>query len=133
MCHMRYIRNTWSTVTLRYLPREVIVLSCVRANRDGRLGFLTDRRRLNVALSRARRALVVLGDRATLEHDATWAAFFEYVDEHRLEHGSLDAVLWRERGRDDDDHQRVAAAPPTMHALHDAAGGGAERTDLDDL
>jgi superfamily I DNA and/or RNA helicase len=39
----------------------------VRSNKEGRLGFLRDRRRLNVALSRARQALLIVGDHLTLE------------------------------------------------------------------
>ena len=45
---------------------EVIVLSLVRSNLDGRLGHVDDGRRLNVALTRAKRALVVIGDKDTV-------------------------------------------------------------------
>ena len=41
---------------------EVIVLSLVRSNSHGQLGHVDDRRRLNVALARAKRGLVVIGD-----------------------------------------------------------------------
>jgi len=47
--------------------RDIVLYSTVRSNRDGQLGFLKDRRRLNVALSRARQLLVIVGDLATLE------------------------------------------------------------------
>jgi ATP-dependent RNA/DNA helicase IGHMBP2 len=47
---------------------EAVLLSCVRSNAEGRLGFLTDLRRMNVALSRARRHLFLVGDSATLGH-----------------------------------------------------------------
>ena len=103
--------------------RQVIVLSCVRANCDGRLGFLTDRRRLNVALSRARRALLVLGDRATLEHDATWADFFAYVDENRLQHAHLDEVLL--------DRETEPAEPALVQ--HATREEGEDWKDLDDI
>jgi ATP-dependent RNA/DNA helicase IGHMBP2 len=46
--------------------KEVILLSLVRSNEDGAVGFATDRRRLTVALTRARRALVVFGDLSTV-------------------------------------------------------------------
>ena len=57
--------------------REVIVCSWVRSNPDGDLGFVADRRRLTVALTRARRLLVCVGDSATLGGDA---AFSEVLD-----------------------------------------------------
>ena len=54
------------------LPQGVIIISTVRANRGGRLGFVSDRRRLNVAVTRAIRALVVVGHRDTLCTDELW-------------------------------------------------------------
>lgn len=48
--------------------RDIVVYSPVRSNREGSIGFLRDRRRLNVALSRARELLVVVGDLRTLEN-----------------------------------------------------------------
>lgn len=47
---------------------DIVLYSTVRSNKDGQLGFLRDRRRLNVALSRAREALIIVGDISTLEH-----------------------------------------------------------------
>jgi serine/threonine-protein kinase len=47
--------------------RDIVLYSPVRSNKEGRLGFLRDRRRLNVALSRARQALIIVGDHLTLE------------------------------------------------------------------
>ena len=59
---------------------QVIVFSCVRANARGALGFLSDARRVNVALTRARRALIVIGDARTLESDGqTWAPWLRWA------------------------------------------------------
>jgi superfamily I DNA and/or RNA helicase len=56
--------------------RDVIIFSAVRSNRKGNVGFLRDWRRLNVAMTRARTALIVIGDMDTLvEGDKHWAAF----------------------------------------------------------
>ena len=52
--------------------REVIIFSAVRSNEQHRIGFLADVRRLNVALTRARRGLVVIGSRTTLNSNPTW-------------------------------------------------------------
>ncbi|KAG8460173.1 hypothetical protein KFE25_014318, partial [Diacronema lutheri] len=59
--------------------KEVILLSCVRAGRGGGrgIGFLKDARRLNVALTRAKSLLIVLGSARTLAVDTTWRALIE--------------------------------------------------------
>ncbi|MGB1587725.1 MAG: AAA domain-containing protein [Poseidonia sp.] len=64
--------------------KEVIVFSTVRANDSGEVGFLADHRRLNVAVTRAKRGLVVLGHPTTLRHDPTWRSYLDWVDEHNL-------------------------------------------------
>ena len=64
--------------------KEVIVLCTVRANSGGSLGFVADDRRLNVAVTRAKRGLVVLGNRATLSSDKTWREWIRWVDKHGL-------------------------------------------------
>jgi superfamily I DNA and/or RNA helicase len=50
--------------------KDAILVSLTRSNSEGQLGFLTDLRRMNVAITRARRHLFVVGDSATLSgHD----------------------------------------------------------------
>jgi superfamily I DNA and/or RNA helicase len=56
----------------------VIVFSAVRSNTDGVVGFLKDERRLNVAITRAKHKLVVIGDSATLSADEHWRALFDH-------------------------------------------------------
>lgn len=60
--------------------KEAIVLDTVRSNPDGELGFLTDTRRMNVALTRARRFLLVVGDSATLGAHPYYQALVDAVD-----------------------------------------------------
>lgn len=57
--------------------REAIIVDLVRSNPDGDLGFLADTRRMNVALTRARRYLLVVGDGATLASHPYYAAFLD--------------------------------------------------------
>eukprot|EP00930_Biecheleria_cincta_P003057 TRINITY_DN10399_c0_g1_i1.p1 TRINITY_DN10399_c0_g1~~TRINITY_DN10399_c0_g1_i1.p1 ORF type:complete len:817 (+),score=120.68 TRINITY_DN10399_c0_g1_i1:138-2588(+) len=61
--------------------RDVILLSLVRANARKQLGFLKDWRRLNVAVTRARRGLIVFASRSMLECDEHWAAFLNHIDQ----------------------------------------------------
>jgi ATP-dependent RNA/DNA helicase IGHMBP2 len=59
--------------------KEAILFSAVRSNANGEVGFLDDVRRLNVAVTRARRKLIVLGDSATLSTNETWRALFDHA------------------------------------------------------
>ncbi len=61
--------------------KEVIFLSLVRSNPAGELGFLKDQRRLNVALTRARRKLVIVGDRHTLQHDPLYRDLLHHLQQ----------------------------------------------------
>ncbi|MBK8611679.1 MAG: AAA family ATPase [Chitinophagaceae bacterium] len=61
--------------------QHTIILSLVRSNDDGIIGFLKDYRRMNVALTRAKEQLYVIGDSATLGNDAFFIAFLKYVEE----------------------------------------------------
>lgn len=60
--------------------RDMIYISLVRSNNDGELGFLKDTRRMNVALTRARKKLVVIGDSATLAHHGFYQDFQSYCE-----------------------------------------------------
>ncbi len=59
---------------------EAVVISLVRSNPAGRIGFLSDTRRTNVAFTRARRALVVIGDSATLSSDAFYLRMIGHME-----------------------------------------------------
>jgi len=58
--------------------KDFILLSCVRADGAG-VGFLRDARRLNVALTRAKHGVVVIGSEATLRSDARWRFLLDYA------------------------------------------------------
>ena len=62
--------------------KEAIVVSLVRANPDGEIGFLADVRRMNVALTRARRKLVLIGDGATLASAPFYQRLMDYFAAH---------------------------------------------------
>jgi superfamily I DNA and/or RNA helicase len=61
--------------------RDVIVISLVRSNAEGDIGFLRDLRRMNVAITRARMKLILIGDRSTLCKRPFYRRLAEYVDE----------------------------------------------------
>ncbi|MFP4115933.1 MAG: IGHMBP2 family helicase, partial [Candidatus Aenigmatarchaeota archaeon] len=61
--------------------KEVIVLSFVRSNENGEIGFLKDLRRLNVSITRARKKLIMVGDSETLEEHPTYKRLLNYVEE----------------------------------------------------
>lgn len=61
--------------------KEAVVISLVRSNTEGEVGFLADVRRTNVALTRARRKLLVVGDSATLSSHPFYARLLEYFEE----------------------------------------------------
>lgn len=59
---------------------EAVILSLVRSNLEGDLGFLKDVRRMNVAMTRAKRKLIVIGDSATLSSLPFYEDFLAYVE-----------------------------------------------------
>lgn len=62
--------------------KEAVIISLVRSNSIGEIGFLGDTRRMNVALTRARRKLIVIGDSATLGGHAFYGGLLEYFETH---------------------------------------------------
>jgi superfamily I DNA and/or RNA helicase len=81
--------------------KEAVIVDLVRSNESGEIGFLANTRRMNVALTRARRALIVVADSATLGDHPYYAHFLRYVDEIDA-HGSA----WS------DDAEPLAGPPP---------------------
>jgi predicted DNA helicase len=66
--------------------KEVVIVTLVRSNSQGEIGFLSDTRRTNVALTRARRKLIVIGDSATLGGHPFYAAMFDYFEKSAAYH-----------------------------------------------
>ena len=62
--------------------QECIFLSLVRSNDDGDIGFLKDYRRMNVAITRAKEQLFVIGDSATIGGDAFYNSFLTYIEQY---------------------------------------------------
>jgi len=60
--------------------KEAVIVSLVRSNLEGEIGFLADVRRMNVAITRARRRLTVIGDSATLSAIPFYKEFIQYAE-----------------------------------------------------
>eukprot|EP00794_Sanderia_malayensis_P005020 gene5020-5678_t len=101
--------------------KEAIVMSLVRSNEQGEVGFLKEDRRLNVAITRARRHLAVVGDSQTISHHSFLKSFFEYA----IEHGEVRSA-----------HASCAQKTTTMlshSSIETQAGGNDSLDDFDDL
>lgn len=59
--------------------RDVIIISLVRSNDRGQIGFLNDLRRMNVAITRARMKVILVGDVSTLNHTPFYRALHDYI------------------------------------------------------
>ncbi|KAK6456094.1 P-loop containing nucleoside triphosphate hydrolase protein [Scheffersomyces xylosifermentans] len=67
--------------------KDFLVMSCVRSNPEGKIGFLKDERRLNVALTRAKFGLVMIGDVSCLKRgDPLWKEYMKYLQDKKYIH-----------------------------------------------
>ncbi len=64
--------------------RDVVYISLVRSNPKSEIGFLSDYRRMNVAMTRARKLLVVIGDSATIGNTPFYADFVAYCEQYGI-------------------------------------------------
>jgi len=71
--------------------KEIIILSLVRANEKEEIGFLNDLRRLNVAITRAKRKLIIVGDAKTLKSNKTYKNLIEYIKQN----GEYKDIKWK--------------------------------------
>ena len=60
--------------------RDIILISLVRANDEGQIGFLRDLRRMNVAITRARMKLIILGDASTMTRHPFYKKLYQYIE-----------------------------------------------------
>ena len=60
--------------------RDIILISLVRANDEGQIGFLRDLRRMNVAITRARMKLIIIGDVATMTRHPFYKQLYDYIE-----------------------------------------------------
>ena len=60
--------------------RDIILISLVRANDEGQIGFLRDLRRMNVAITRARMKLIILGDASTMTRHPFYKRLYDYIE-----------------------------------------------------
>jgi superfamily I DNA and/or RNA helicase len=62
--------------------KDLVFISLVRSNTKGEIGFLTDYRRMNVAMTRARKQLIIVGDSATIGNNKFYSEFLDYCEKH---------------------------------------------------
>jgi len=60
---------------------SIVIISLVRSNEDGKIGFLKDYRRMNVAMTRAKEKLIIIGDSSTIGADPFYAELLSYSEE----------------------------------------------------
>ena len=60
--------------------RDIILISLVRSNNEGQIGFLRDLRRMNVAITRARMKVIILGDASTLTRHTFYKRLYDYIE-----------------------------------------------------
>ncbi|SCV00369.1 LAME_0G09252g1_1 [Lachancea meyersii CBS 8951] len=71
--------------------KQFIVFSCVRNNAENKIGFVRDRRRMNVALTRAKNGLVVVGNKDVMRQgDPLWQEYVDYLEQKGVIYDSLD-------------------------------------------
>jgi len=88
--HEEYMKKMIEAVEIKSIDgfqgreKEVIILSFVRANDNEEIGFLRDKRRLNVAITRAKRKLIIVGDAKTLSSSRTYAKLIDYISKEGI-------------------------------------------------
>lgn len=80
--HLQTTQITVNTVDgFQGQERDIIAISLTRSNDEGSVGFLSDTRRMNVAMTRARKKLIVIGDSATIAEHPFYRDLLDYVEQ----------------------------------------------------
>ena len=69
--------------------RDIIIISMVRSNQEGQIGFLRDLRRMNVAITRARMKLLIIGNIKTLSRNRFYSQLYQYIQSLILREGNV--------------------------------------------
>ena len=110
--------------------RAVVIFSTTRSNDMAKLGFMADGRRLNVALTRARQAIIIVGDDLTLRAGSRhWAAYLTWLQGQRAIFGQRRKAA--NKGGEENKQQQQRAGAGVENAavkekadLHSGGGGG---------
>jgi ATP-dependent RNA/DNA helicase IGHMBP2 len=73
--------------------KDIIIISLVQSNDKQEIGFLKDLRRMNVAITRARKKLIVIGDSSTLSSSKFYTSFQEYIEMHNGYHSAWEYIV----------------------------------------
>lgn len=91
----------WHTDVLKHLTiasvdafqgqeRDIMIISLTRSNDRGEIGFLADKRRMNVAMTRAKSLMVIVGDSATLGSDPFFSSLIDHAQQHGWYHSAFE-------------------------------------------
>jgi ATP-dependent exoDNAse (exonuclease V) beta subunit len=96
--------------------KDVIILSLVRSNQKREVGFLSDYRRMNVAVTRAKRQLIVVGDSDTVSSDPHLRTLVDYLFEHCEVRTALDYLAPGVVGSIREEPKSHVASAPVLSA-----------------
>ena len=117
--------------------KDYIIMSCVRSNKLQGLGFLSDPKRLNVSLTRARFGLVLVGNPLLLSRDPIWSRLISHYSENKvLVEGPLDSlrpITFIPKQESTDESLSMTSFCPVQHSGDplNTSIGGEESNDVD--